>query len=31
MDFGGIHFMKIYVNAAAPKQGNGRKETPFKL
>ena len=30
MDFGGIHFMKIYVNAAAPKQGNGRKETPFK-
>ena len=22
--------MKIYVNAAAPKQGNGRKETPFK-
>lgn len=22
--------MKIYVNAAAPRQGNGRKETPFK-
>ena len=22
--------MKIYVNCAAPKQGNGSKETPFK-